>query len=169
MSNREVWKDIEGFNGKYQVSDQGNVRTCDYYGKGINFNITKTITADGYELVGLNKKLHYVHRLVAQAFIDNPLNLPQVNHKNEIKTDNRADNLEWCTLQYNIEYGTRTQRYQKPVIAITSDGEIERYSSVKEASKILGVTSGAISTALHGRAKTVKGRKLMFEHQFYNG
>ena len=168
MSKIEIWKDIDGFNGKYQVSNQGNVRTCDYYGKGIKFDLTKTLTADGYELVGLNKKLHYVHRLVAQAFIDNPNYLPQVNHKNEIKTDNRADNLEWCTVSYNNSYGSRIHKYQKPIIAITEDGEIEQYPSVKKASESIGVTPSAISNALHGKAKTIKGRKLMYERQFYN-
>lgn len=129
----EIFKDIEGFEGVYQISNLGTV-------KNIKRNKIKKneIDIDGYVRVGLSKngkQNHYkIHRLVAQAFLPNPKNLPQVNHKDENKTNNNVTNLEWCTNEYNHNYGTINQRIaeklSKPVMCIET-GEI--YTSVKEA------------------------------------
>lgn len=151
---QEVWKDIAGTDGVYQVSNLGNVRK---YLKQSNQN--------GYRVVSFNKKNYLVHRLVAEAFIDNPNNLPFVNHKDEIKSNNRADNLEWCDQQYNLNYNGHNRC--KKIIAVTSDGEIEYYNSSTQASKKFGISKSAISQALRGKSKTCKGRKWFFDDQFF--
>ena len=115
----EVWKVVDGYEGLYQVSSKGRI-------KSLNYNRTKEEgllkpkkdkDRGGYLLVNLYKdgkmKTHKVHRLVACAFIDNPSNLPQVNHRNEIKTDNRVENLEFIDASGNINWGTRTKRATK--------------------------------------------------------
>lgn len=103
----EVWKDIEGYEGLYQVSNMGRVKSLI---KGI---ILKQWTdKDGYRQVGLLKKTFKVHRLVAKAFIENPDDLPLVNHKDENKANNNITNLEWCTNEYNLSYGTARKKYQ---------------------------------------------------------
>ena len=118
----EVWKDIPGWENFYQCSNLGRVRSCDrviknefrnYVKKGRILKPWHTKTKK-YMLVNLTKdsKNHYflVHRLVAQTFLTNPLNLPEVNHKDEDPTNNRLDNLEYCTRKYNNNYGTKVQR-----------------------------------------------------------
>lgn len=115
MKIEEIWKDIEGFEGYYQVSNLGNVKSLDrvcwngrYYYPVKSCMLTPTIT-EGYLNVQLRKdgkrKFISVHRLVALTFILNPNNYRVVNHKDEIKTNNRVDNLEWCTDKYNVNYG----------------------------------------------------------------
>jgi hypothetical protein len=108
----ETWRDIEGYEGSYQVSDLGRVRSLDR--KSANGHKLKgmarklTVDKDGYHVVGLTRdrvmKHLKVHRLVAQAFIPNPDNKPEVNHINGFKTDNRASELEWCTTQGNTAH-----------------------------------------------------------------
>ena len=120
----EIWKPVKGFEGYYEVSNLGrvrsidrvvvdNVRNCERLLKGKV--LLQRDNGNGYMGIMLCKdhKLYnkYVHRLVAEAFIPNKDNLPQVNHKDEDKSNNRADNLEWCTSFYNNEYGTRKKRW----------------------------------------------------------
>ena len=110
----EIWKDIEGYEGKYQVSNLGRVRSLNYHRMGITKLLKARKDKDGYNMAflvrsGYNRPVG-VHRLVAQAFIPNPNNYPCVNHKNEVKDDNRVENLEWCTVRYNTLYGTGVQR-----------------------------------------------------------
>ena len=125
----EIWKDIEGYEGRYQVSNLGRVRSVprewDQFNRHGTLShyrtegsIIKPLFLKGYITVGLRSDpSHFkripVHRLVAQAFIQNPDGLPQVNHKDEDKTNNRADNLEWCTAKYNANFGTRQYRIGK--------------------------------------------------------
>lgn len=110
----EVWKEIEGYEGLYQVSTEGQVRSLNYNHTGKTKILQQDTSKRGYKRVRLCKngksKPYSVHRLVALAFIPNPNNLPQVNHKDENKTNNVAWNLEWCTPAYNMNYGTRNKR-----------------------------------------------------------
>ena len=104
----EEWRDIEGFDG-YQVSNEGRVRNCKR-----NTILKPLSDGRGYLQIHLwkngkstNKR---IHRLVAQAFLENPQNLPEVNHKDENKSSNIVENLEWCDRKYNMNYGTAIQR-----------------------------------------------------------
>ena len=116
----EIWKDIENYEGLYQVSNFGRVRSLDRVvrrNKGFGLckgRVLKPRLPAGYCQVSLCKQNNVsqflVHRLVAEAFVPNPDNLPQVNHKDEVKTNNRADNLEWCTPEYNCNYGNHNKK-----------------------------------------------------------
>ena len=105
----EIWKDIPGYEGLYQVSNFGRVKSLR---KAIIMSIR--INKKGYSTIGLSKNGVFnrksIHRLVAEAFLPNPDNLPQVNHKDEDKSNNRVDNLEWCSQLYNNIYGSRMER-----------------------------------------------------------
>lgn len=154
---QEIWKDIKNFEGLYQISNFGNVRALDkYVNSGIKNNskvkrksqMLKLYDKQGYKEVVLthNNKRHYfkVHRLVAQAFIPNPNNLPQVNHKNENKHDNTVLNLEWCSSKYNCSYGNRNTKIHKntrstsiKINQYTLDNVlVKTFYSIKEASRI---------------------------------
>lgn len=122
-SKTERWKQISGFEGYYEVSTMGRVRSMkrvvDYSDGRPNRNLSSrivkdTFDKDGYKTIHLNKGGEQfsfkVHRLVASAFIPNPKNLTDVNHKNEVKDDNRVSNLEWCTHEYNMNYGSRSKK-----------------------------------------------------------
>ena len=120
--NEEIWRPVVGYEGLYEVSSYGRVRSLDMYvkvGYG-NYRLHKgkvlspAKDTGGYLKVNLycngKQKTIDVHRLVAQAFLPNPDNLPQVNHKDENKTNNRVENLEMCNAKYNLSYGTRNIR-----------------------------------------------------------
>jgi hypothetical protein len=114
--NNEIWKDVIGYSGHYKVSNLGRI-------KSIKFNkerILKQNNLNGYKQIRLyaNKSIAnvLVHRIVAEAFIENIKNYPQVNHKDEDKTNNNVDNLEWCSSSYNNNYGTRSERVISTII-----------------------------------------------------
>lgn len=108
----EEWKDIKGYEGIYQISNKGRVKSLnriDLRGNKVNEKIREgTIDNTGYKIISLSKngkeKKYSIHRLVAQAFLPNPNNLPVVNHKDENKLNNNVENLEWCTQEYNVKY-----------------------------------------------------------------
>lgn len=116
--NQEIWKDISGYEGLYQVSNLGNVKRLERIcndGRIVKEKTMKTTIANNnYKMVIFEinsvRKGFLVHRLVAQAFIPNPDNLPQINHKDENKLNNCVDNLEWCSAKYNNNYGSKPHK-----------------------------------------------------------
>ena len=154
------WKTIEGFED-YEISSDGQV-----YSHKSNKILSPNKSKKGYLQVSLynngkeRKKL--IHRLVAEAFITNPDNLPEVNHIDENKHNNNISNLEWCTRLYNMNYGTRNKKaseaLSKPIAAYTKSGElVAEYPSLTAAAEAMRVTSVAICNCLTGRAKTSAG------------
>lgn len=162
----EIWKDIKGFEGKYQVSNCGRVKGLDFGHHGYERVMSDFECIGGYLYIRLFKdgkgKRYRVHRLVAEAFIPNPDNLPQVNHRDECKTNNIVTNLEWCDAGYNSRYGTRTERMakaqSKPVSQYTKDGVlVGSYQSTREAERMTGCDRSHIIGCCCGKAKSAYG------------
>ena len=159
MSEGEVWKDVLGYEGLYRVSNKGNVYSVerkDTLGRkwgGVMLRPSHNNTG-GYLSVDLRKngtrKKKRVHRLVAEVFIPNANNYSEINHKDENKTNNHVENLEWCTSKYNINHGTRTERTSKKVRAINiKTGVVTTFSSTAESGR-KGYDQGAVSKACRG-------------------
>lgn len=179
----EIWKDIYYYNeptnewvdyrGLYQVSNLGRVRSLD---RIVNHNYSKHLTIKGkiikpYSIKGyLNISLsnngvvkkYYIHHLVAKMFIPNYTKRLEINHKDENKTNNKVENLEWISHINNCNYGTRNMRCgELKKIPITqydkSNNKINDWGSITECSKKLGIDAGSISKCCKGRLKTYKG------------
>lgn len=162
----EIWKDIVGYEGFYQVSNLGRVKSLDryieitnkrgtLYRRPIKGRLLSLNNADGdYISVALTKDsigiFYSVHRLVAQAFIPNPDNLPQVNHKDENPSNNYADNLEWCTAKYNSNYGTRCEKLSK-----TLSGRIRSEEHCRKISE----THSGVNNPMYGRKHTAEWKR----------
>ena len=168
MTNEEIWCPIKDYEGLYEVSDKGRVRSIKFGKERILKPLRNTC---GYLQVQLwkngEKKNLLVHRLVAQAFIPNPDNLPQVNHKDEDKENNSVQNLEWCDGKYNINYGTCIKRVSekltngklsKPVLQYTKSGEfVKEWKSAKDVQRNLGYFHNNISYCCNGKLKSAYG------------
>ena len=173
-----IWRPVKGYEGLYEVSNTGLVRSLGMYAKGAHGCqrfiagrvLSRSKIKNGYLVVSLYKngscKKEYVHRLVAQTFPEicgEWFEGCDVNHKNEVKTDNQADNLETCNRNYNLNYGdhnrkmqdTLTSRYGKPVVAFDSNGRlICTFESARSAVRKYGK---GVQEVLKGRAKTAYG------------
>lgn len=159
----EIWKDVPGFPG-YQVSNAGRVKS---FRSGVRV-LKQCNDGFGYPKVrfwgnGKGVTMH-VHKIVALAFVPNPDGLPQINHKNEIKTDNRPDNLEWCDSKYNNNYGLRTRKasvsLSKPVKQLSRDGVLIRiFYGIHEAGRETNIDYRNIYRVLAGQRKTAGGYK----------
>lgn len=181
-TEKEVWKDIEGYEGYYQISNRARVRSLDRIVESddrspqfIKGDIKKaTVRGDGYKYVSLYKdnkrKNKYLHRLLAEAFIPNPKNLPIINHMDENPSNNKLKNLEWCDHQHNLTYGNKINKtldsegYQKqmksmrkPIYAFDKKGNKNWFESITEACKALNLDNASVSACLSGRYKTHKG------------
>jgi hypothetical protein len=159
----EIWKDIEGYNGLYQVSNLGRVKSLGRRGKGCSLEdriLKPMINKDGYHLVNLKDVNHVakwftIHRLVALHFIPNPNDYKEINHKDEAKGNNSVTNLEWCTREYNVSYGTVIERQSnnkkgqsnewlnKPILQYSIEGEfIAEFDSTTQAAQFLAPVLG---------------------------
>lgn len=164
---KEIWKDIQDCENKYQVSNLGNVRSLQYRHKNCKQILKPAKDGSGYLFVRLFKKTgckcSKIHRLVAEAFIENVNDLPQVNHIDEDKTNNKVSNLEWCTAKYNSNYGTRNQRIygksnKKSVLQFSKDGTfIRKHDSINKAAFTVNVTPAALCKCLKNINKTAGG------------
>lgn len=182
----EIWKDIKGYEGLYQVSNLGNVKSLKrqvYAGKNrLRWQYEKILSTNktngnGYKIVSLSKdnksKNKYIHRLVAETFLNNPNNYKYINHKDENKDNNCVDNLEFCTAQYNATYNNlhirnglknRNNKYSKSIIQIDDNGNIiKEYPSIKEASRQINISFQAISNCLNGKQKHSGGYKWKYK------
>lgn len=166
----ETWKDIEGFSGDYQVSSFGRVKS---FKSGKERILTSNyFTHDGYRMITLCKdgkwKPYRVSRLVAKAFIPNPLNLPQVNHKDEVRKNDCVENLEWCTAKYNVAYSGVVSKMndatKKKVHQFDLQGKlVNSYQSVKDADKYTNIDFRLISRCCLGKSRTAGGYVWKYE------
>nr|DAP92833.1 MAG TPA: homing endonuclease [Caudoviricetes sp.] len=171
---KEIWKavPIDGLE-HYQVSNIGNVRNTSYKGTGKIRNLTPCVGKDGYVLVCLTSKggkqmNYWLHRLVAMAFVPNPNGYEQVNHLDEAKENNTAENLEWCTCKYNNNYGHRNERISKsktnknckPVCQCDTSGNVIKvWPSINELNRAFGYDTGLIAKRCMGIGSTAYGFK----------
>lgn len=175
---KEVWKNIEGYEELYQVSNFGRVKSLNYKRSGKERILKQQPNNNGYLIVGLCKnnicKKFLVHRLVAQMFIPNNQNLFYVNHKDENPKNNHVDNLEFCSHEYNMNYGTILERKResmkgkhhyhteetkrkmsKPILQYTKDGVfIREWIGINTASRELNIDNGDICRCCKGQQKS---------------
>lgn len=170
LKAREIWKNVKGYENLYLVSNYGNIKRI-----GKNKNRKFNVTRNGYALVNLYKngvsKNISVHRIVAEAFLKNIYNLPQVNHKNGVKTDNRVENLEWISVKENIKHSyralgrktskgnkgniNRITKSTKPLIQYDLDGNfVKVWGSKENASRELKIDSATISNCCRDKRKS---------------
>ena len=148
----EIWKDIKDYEGLYWISNLGLVKNK--HGKILK----PRLSSNGYYNICLYKnskaKCYTVHRLVAEAFINNPDNLPEINHKDENRLNNEASNLEWCDRKYNQHYGSAIKKISKPVLCVET-GII--YCSMIDASRKTNITIANIHKVCNGSRETAGG------------
>lgn len=204
----EEWRDIVGYEGKYQVSSLGRVKSLERITHNNKSSNTSWKTRrvkerilrhgdnpNGYEFVQLSKdgRLHifYIHRLVANAFIPNPENLPIINHKDQTPKNNKASNLEWCTQKYNVNYADAIdkirafllsdknpcrgvprsesfkQKVRKPVIQMDSQGNtIREWDSARSAAIELGLYFSSITATCKNKMKHHGGYKWKYKYDY---
>lgn len=171
MMIKEIWRTAiykgEIYEGLYKVSNLGRIMSLNYRNTG-KAELLKPVTdKDGYLKVSLSKnrkeKTCKVHRLVAETFIPNPDNLSEVNHKDEDKKNNSIENLEWCTREYNNNFGTHIEKISKKVLQLSLSGELIReWESAAECERN-GFSRSAVCQCCRGKIKTHKGFKFIYK------
>lgn len=183
----EIWKDVAGYEGLYQVSNMGKVRSLTRKVKIQDTNKNRVFRGsikagcyelkNGYHVVSLYKngksKRFFTHRLVAAAFLENPLNLPQVNHKDENKKNNSVDNLEWCDAKYNTNYGYCIEKRVAPqrvkVSQFSMDGKyIKTYESMACIERVLGFNHSAICMCCKEQMQSAYGYRWKYAKDYGN-
>lgn len=159
---QEIWKPVKGYEDFYEISNLGNVKSLRR-----NIILKQRLNNKGRYYVNLSDgisqyKSKMIYRLVAEAFIPNPNNLPQINHKDENPKNNKLDNLEWCTAKYNVNYGNRTKKSiestSKPVLQYDLQGNfIKKWGSIKEAEDFYNTTSISNCCNHSQKYNTIKG------------
>lgn len=159
--DKEIWKDIKDYEGLYQVSNFGRIKSLNGYGHKKEIILSQGKSNYYQVILSKNgiKKNRMVHRLVAEAFVSNPNNYKEVNHKDEDKYNNNSNNLEWCDRKYNCNYGTRVERVhkkqRKKINQYDKNGNfIKCWSSRKDINSELGIPSSTISGCCLGYLKT---------------
>lgn len=172
--NKEIWKPVKEYEGIYEVSNYGRVRSIGskhYVNKngggfyrfrtGRIFKIQNA--SNGYKQVVLSKngkqRIYRVHRLVAEAFIPNPLGLPEVNHKDENRANNNVDNLEWCTHQYNNSYGNKPARGSKNAMAKLTDEQVKEIRARRSSGELLKTIAEDYGISLNHVSNIANGRR----------
>lgn len=166
---KEIWKDIKGYEGLYQISNLGRVKSFSRAGtRTKKERILKTrFSYKGYERINLSKedidKTHFIHRLVAQAFIPNPYNYKEINHKDENSRNNKVSNLEWCDRSYNINYKNRNKKVADKlairVIQLKNEKIINEFDSMIQAQRKTKIPISNISKCCSGERKSAGGYK----------
>jgi hypothetical protein len=162
----EEWRDVVGYEGLYQVSNTGLVKSIFYNDGLILYQTTNPQT--GYKMLTLVKSGEknntvYVHRLVAMAFISQEEGKPIINHINEIKTDNRVENLEWCTYQYNNLYNGKVKKCYKPIEQISQGVVVAEWENARRAAEKTKANYKNISACCRGLRKTAGGYAWKFK------
>lgn len=187
----EVWKSVPGYEGFYEASNYGRVRSifrrfrnkagrlCDFHSQIIKVIITKS----GYCSVSLSKegntRSHRLHKVVLESFCVRPFGKEQINHKDENKHNNCLTNLEFCTAKYNSNYGTKIERFRrkntnnpkhsKSILQYTPEGKlVAEYPSIKEAWRMTGVDTRSISCACNGHHLTSCGYVWLFKGETFD-
>lgn len=168
----EIWKDIEGYEGRYQISNLGDVKSLNYRRTGIAKLLTPKINKSGYKWVELSNgettKPLLVHRLVAMAFLSNPNGYSEVNHKDENPLNCKADNLEWCTHLYNVRYSfdlhrERRKPIKKLINQLSLNGEyIKTWDGYLILHKTFNYKGTSIKECCEGKRKTAYGYRWEF-------
>ena len=163
----ENWKEIAGYEGLYEVSDMGRVKSLNYKRTRKEKILKPKKSHGGYLNVNLCKDGHVktvrIHRLVATSFIQNPNNLQTINHKDEVKTNNAVSNLEWMSQKDNNNYGTHNKRVSEALSKQVQmfdkfTGELlATFPSLMEAERVTGIDDGNISKCCLGKLKSAGG------------
>ena len=179
----EIWKTIEGTNGRYEISNTGKIRSLNYKNTGKIKELRPAPDPKGYMktmlLIGGRYKNVKVHRLVAEVFIPNPEGKPQVNHKDGNKRNNHEDNLEWSSNIENAHHAIETglfvnsykaseaanEKRKKPIVATRADGEKYTFDSISSASRSLGVNRRHIQSILRGERRQTRGYTFEYENE----